>query len=81
MDSRILQLIESANPQDRKKAVQMLAKMGGPEAIRYLGIIYKQETDSEVKDLAVQAGKYIKKQQTGENAAAQVAVRAPVVSS
>jgi hypothetical protein len=81
MDSRILQLIESANPQDRKKAIQMLAKLGGPEAIRTLGMIYKQETDSEVKDLAVQAGKYIKKQQTGENAAAQVAVRAPVVSS
>ena len=66
MDSKILQLIESADPLDRKKAVQMLAKMGGPEAIRYLGIIYKRDHDAEVKDLAVQAGKYIKRQQAKE---------------
>jgi len=70
MDSKILQLIESADPLDRKKAVQMLAKMGGPEAIRYLGIIYKQDHDAEVKDLAVQAGKYIKRQQAKEVAPA-----------
>lgn len=81
MDSRILQLIESANPQDRKKAIQMLAKMGGPEAIRTLGMIYKQETDPELKELAVSAGKYIKKQQTGENAAPPMPVRAPIVES
>src|SRR5688500_999956 len=79
MDSKILQLIESANPADRKKAIQMLAKMGGPEAIRYLGIIYKQESDPEVKALTVSPGKYIKKQQTSENVAAQMPTRAPVV--
>lgn len=81
MDSKILELMESANPQDRKRAIQMLAKMGGPEAIRYLGLIYKQESDPELKELAVSAGKYIKRQQTGENAAVQAPVRAPVVES
>lgn len=73
MDSKILQLIESTDPLDRKKAIQMLAKMGGPEAIRTLGIIYKQDDDAEVKDLAIQAGKYIKKQQAKEVAPVQPA--------
>jgi len=64
MDSKILQLMESANPQDRKKAIRMLAQVGGKESLRYLGLMYKQDDDPEVKDLAIQAGKLIKKQET-----------------
>jgi hypothetical protein len=81
MDSKILQLMESADPQDRKKAVKMLAQVGGQEAIRALGTIYKQDSDPEVKDLAIQAGKYIKKQEAlgAAPAAPQPSYRAPVV--
>lgn len=70
MDSKILQLMESANPQDRKKAIKMLAQTGGQEALRYLGQIYKQESDPEIKELAINAGKYIKKQEASGTAPA-----------
>lgn len=63
MDETIYNLIESPDPKDRKRAVKMLAQDGSQEAIKVLSQLYKQETDPEIKDLAVKAGQYIKKQQ------------------
>lgn len=61
MDSQITLLLESPRPQDRKKAIEMLAKLGDPEAFRILARIYKNDPDQEVRDLAVKAGKEIKR--------------------
>lgn len=63
MDSQITQLLESTNPQDRKKAITLLTNMGGQEALRALAGIYKYDEDSVLRELALQAGKHIKKQE------------------
>jgi hypothetical protein len=61
MDSQITLLLESARPQDRKKAIEMLAKLGDPEAFRILARVYKTDPDPDIRDLAVKAGKEIKR--------------------
>lgn len=62
MDERILQLLESDDPQNRKRAVAALAKSGDPDALQLLARAFKREDDQEVKQLIVKAGKYLKQQ-------------------
>jgi hypothetical protein len=69
MDSQITRLLESSSPQDRKKAIKMMANVGGQEVLRTLAWLYKNDNDPEVRQLAIDAGKAIKKQETAEFAA------------
>lgn len=63
MDENISRLIDSDNPQDRKRAIQLLVKEGTQEALTYLSALYRDETDPEIRKMAVEAGKRIRKQQ------------------
>lgn len=62
MNDEIFQLLRSEDPEDRKKAVRELAQLRDREVLRYLATVYKEDPDAEVRDLAVRAGKYVKKQ-------------------
>jgi HEAT repeat protein len=59
-DPIIFQALKSSNPEERKKAVIALGRTKDREAWRYLATIYKNDPDQMVRDLALQAGKYIK---------------------
>jgi hypothetical protein len=63
MDTKITQLLNSSDVQDRKKAVRLLAQTGTQEALRVLAGVYKNDPDPEVKQLALKAGKHIKTQE------------------
>jgi hypothetical protein len=63
MDNQITFLLGSMRPQDRKKAIHMLTKVGDQEALRALAGLYKNDPDAEIRELAVKAGKYIKREQ------------------
>lgn len=60
-DSRIFQSLRSKDPEERKKGVRALAQTGDKEALRYLATIYKQDSDEGVRQLALDAGKHIKR--------------------
>lgn len=77
MEAQITLLLESTNPQDRKQAIRALAKMGGQEALRTLAGVYKYDEDPDLRELAIQAGKYIKKQTTAESTLPPAANAAP----
>lgn len=63
MDDTILKLMDSAEPKDRKRAIKLLIEDGTQEALKYLAVMYKTDSDPEIRDLAVKAGRYVKKQQ------------------
>jgi hypothetical protein len=63
MDNAILNLMDSSNPKDRKRAIKALIDDGSQEALKYLAKIYKTDSDPEIRDLAMKAGRYVKKQQ------------------
>lgn len=57
----IIELLDSARPEDRKRGIKLLVKSEHPEAMRYLSAIYKNDPDAEVRDLAVKGGRYLRK--------------------
>lgn len=59
-DPIIFQSLKSRDPEERKKGVIALGRVKDREAWRYLATIYKNDPDPLVRDLALQAGKYIK---------------------
>lgn len=61
MDPRILQALKSRDPEERKKAVKALAQIHTQEALRYLATIYKTDPDPDVRELAIKAGRHVKK--------------------
>lgn len=63
MNDEILRLLDSPNSADRKKAIKLMAQSADESALPYLGALYKTDSDPEIRELAVQAGRYIKKQQ------------------
>ncbi|MCU0512292.1 MAG: HEAT repeat domain-containing protein [Anaerolineae bacterium] len=63
MDQTILTLMDSGNPLDRKRAIKALIQQGDQEALKYLATLYKTDPEPEIRELAVKAGRYIKKQQ------------------
>jgi multisubunit Na+/H+ antiporter MnhC subunit len=78
MDNQITFLLGSIRPQDRKKAIHMLTKVGDQEALRALAKLYKNDPDDEIREMAIKAGKYIKLQQTrAQDAAALAAESSP----
>ncbi len=60
-DPRIFQSLRSKDPEERKKGVKALAQTGEREALRYLATIYKQDPDPGVRQLALDAGKHVKR--------------------
>lgn len=65
MDPQTLDLLESRNKNDRKRGVSQLAQSGDQAALKYLAAVYKTDTDPEIRELALKAGRYLKKQLEG----------------
>ena len=61
MDPRIIEALKSRDPEERKKAVRALAQTQTTESLRYLATIYKKDPDASVRELAIKAGRHIKK--------------------
>lgn len=63
MNRRVEQALASDNPEDRKRAIRALAK--GPadeDVLRRLVAIYKTDPDPEVRQIALAAGKRLRRQ-------------------
>ncbi|RMG90240.1 MAG: HEAT repeat domain-containing protein, partial [Chloroflexi bacterium] len=61
VDRRLIQQLDNPDPEVRKKVIKALAKSQDPSAIKYLATLYKTDSDPEVRELALKAGKYIRK--------------------
>lgn len=70
VDSRLIKMLESPNPAQRKQAVTALAKSKDRAALPYLAKIYKSDSDPEVKELARKAGLYIQQNSPSSSTAA-----------
>lgn len=66
MDQETLDLLESRNKNDRKRGVSQLAQSGDQAALKYLAAVYKTDSDPEIRELALKAGRYLKKQLEGD---------------
>lgn len=62
MTPQINELLNSGDPNDRKRTVRMMAQSAGPAALPYLAALYKTDPDPDIRAV-VQAGRYIKAQQ------------------
>lgn len=60
-DPLIFKSLRSSNPDERKKGVKALARTGKREALRYLATIYKEDPDPDVRQLALDGGKHVKR--------------------
>ena len=60
-DPIIFQALKSPDPEERKKGVIALGRTGEREAMRYLATVYKNDSDIDVRLLALDAGKHIKR--------------------
>ena len=76
MSNNPAQLLKSDNPADRKKGVQLVAKMENEKALRVLMKIYKQDPDDEVraiaKEMAVPLAKKLREETKQEQPASVV---------
>jgi hypothetical protein len=61
MDQYIKQL-GSKDPNVRRQAVIALGRTGDPQALPYLASVYKSDSVSEIRELALKAGRYIRQQ-------------------
>jgi hypothetical protein len=61
IDPIIFDLLRSSDAEQRKRGVKALARTEDREALRYLATLYQQDTDPEVRQLALVAGQHIKK--------------------
>lgn len=68
IDERIIEMLESPDAETRKAGIKALAKSKSRDALPYLAEMYREDYDSEVRDLARKAGQYIKKQLDEEGA-------------
>jgi hypothetical protein len=66
IDQQLIDMLDDPNPQVRSNAVKQLAKTKSQEAVQYLAVIYKTDSDPEVRELARKGGLYIKKKMTEE---------------
>lgn len=60
-DPLIFKSLRSSDPEERKKGIKALARTGEREALRYLATIYKEDPDPEVRQLALDGGKHVKR--------------------
>lgn len=61
IDDSLIALLEHRDPAQRKKAVQGLAQSRNAEALPYLMMVYKNDADPHIRELAHKAGIYIRK--------------------
>lgn len=80
IDNDLIKLLNSPDPEKRKKAVTALAKTKNPQALKYLAMVVKNDDDPEVVDLARKAGAYIKKNTDDEQVVKTTAGFAEAVS-
>lgn len=66
VDRRLIDALDSAQPERRKAAIQQLARTKDIEALRYLEAVERADTDSSVRELARKAIVYIKRNNPGE---------------
>ncbi len=66
VDTQLIQQLESRDPEQRKQAVKDLAKTKDRAALPYLASVFRNDRDSEVRELARKAGVYINKHTIGE---------------
>ncbi|MDQ7026221.1 MAG: hypothetical protein Q9P44_11770 [Anaerolineae bacterium] len=62
MNSEIQSLLKSPLAEDRKRGVEMLAQSGDPDTLQILSALHKRERDVEIKQLIVEVGKAVKRQ-------------------
>lgn len=60
-DPTIFDSLRSDDPAERKKGVIALARTGEREALRYLATMYMNDPDPDVSNLALLAGKHVKR--------------------
>lgn len=63
MDRSIQRLLDSNNPEDRKSAIKTIAREANPGSLGILSTIYRDDPDPTVRELALKAGRFIKKKQ------------------
>lgn len=63
-DQDTLTQLEHKNPKERKAAIHKLAKTQDPAALHWLKRVHEHDPDPEVRELARQAGVYIRKHGT-----------------
>ena len=61
MDEKIRAAMESSNPNDRVKAISDLLVRGDREALQTLSVIYQSDSDPDVRQRALDAGRAVKK--------------------
>lgn len=62
MSDEIKRLMNSRDVEDRKQAVRKLAKTADASALKYLDVVFRTDSDAEVRALAAKAGRYINQQ-------------------
>lgn len=67
LDQDLIDMLDSDDPDDRLFAVKAMAKSKDPEYLQYLAIVYRTDNDPDVKEMALKAGKYIKKTAAEDN--------------
>lgn len=71
IDNKIIALLESDDPEQRKRGIKVLAQSKNPDALPYLAELVRYDEDAEVVELARKAGAFIKKNAgMGTNASA-----------
>ena len=61
MINQLIRQLNSPDPKRRIKAIKALAKTGDRAALGPLLKVYKSDSDAKVRELALKAGRYIKK--------------------
>ncbi len=61
IDKKTIEMLNSARADDRKEAIKRLAQSKDEAALKYLATVYRTDSDPEVRDLALKAGKYVRK--------------------
>jgi tetratricopeptide (TPR) repeat protein len=59
--NKYIEALDSDNPQTRRAAIVALGKSGDSRALPYLAKIHQQDPDPELRELALKAGRYLKR--------------------
>lgn len=70
VDRRLVEQLDSVEPEKRKVAIQQLARTKDPDAIRYLEAAARSDSDRSVRELAGKAIAYINRQNEGSTGTA-----------
>lgn len=62
LDPKIFEYLNKRDPEERKKAVKALAQVENKEAMAVLAKVYEKDPDQEVREMALRAGRFIRKQ-------------------